>query len=396
MGLLRKLIPERRGRSIISEPISIITGSLGAGKTLFAIEQADLLRRGGDASAVYQLGINKPDLSKLPELPCPLEQWHVHADAGWLQGAVIIVDEFHKWMPQRATGAKVPDFIQEMGEARKRGVRFMLLTQSGEFDHFLKGTRLNRHFYLSRKSGLPKSTIWEWQSRYVSDPERDKDARESAVMHQWWHPVKRYGSWYESAKSHHFRIRLPWRLWLVPVFLVAVGWFVWKLQDNVLPLMDPAAMVGKSAKPVPASGVQASTQTPGDTDAYLKHWTPLVDGLPWSRPAFADQEVTTKPDFMCVSAGAGLDGEGVHQEASCRCYTEQMTPWPMDDARCRDYARHGVYNPFRTVAESAASEADGKPQARPPAAAATTYSIPGGLGDVSNGYSGVALSTPAL
>ena len=138
-------------KPIISAPLNVVTGTLGAGKTLFAIQQADLLVKTKQASQIYQVGINDPDTRKLPHLPFPLEDWVKHADAGELKDAVIIVDEFHKWMPQRGPG-RPPKWIEELAEARKRGCIFILLTQSVEFDHFLKGTRLNKHYYLSRKA----------------------------------------------------------------------------------------------------------------------------------------------------------------------------------------------------------------------------------------------------
>lgn len=140
-------------KPLISAPINVVTGTLGAGKTLFAIEQADLLIQSKQADVVYQLGINEPDLRKLPALPFPIEEWAMRADKGELKNAVIIVDEFHKWMPARGPG-RPPKWIEEMAESRRRDVRWILLTQSGDFDHFLKGTRLNKHWHLSRKGYL--------------------------------------------------------------------------------------------------------------------------------------------------------------------------------------------------------------------------------------------------
>ena len=355
MGMFRR--KGRKRRSFISEPINIVTGSLGAGKTLFAIEQADLLRQSGDATQVYQLGINEPDLRKLPALPFPIEEWHEHADAGELKGAVIIVDEFHKCMPQRGQG-RPPKFVEEMAEARKRGVRFIFLTQSAEFDHFLKGTRLNRHFYLSRKSGQPRSTIYEWQNRFVANPEENKDAKKAAMVHLGWkHPVKEYGDWYKSAESHHFRVRLPLRIMLVPFFIVFVGWALWSTFDSVGGLLSPDAeaspapastgavnsMLGPTSDREGRSGFQPTT----DPGQYLARFNPVIPTMPYSAPVFQDRPVRAEPDMLCVISGDGLDGNGTHQAGGCSCFTEQATPYQVEDAFCRQAARGGFYNPYR-------------------------------------------------
>lgn len=373
-------------RSLISEPINVVTGSLGSGKTLWAIQQADLLRRSGDAKVVYQLGINEPDLRKLPELPFPIHEWHIHADQGKLDGAVIIIDEFHKWMPQRGQSQRPPAFVEEMAEARKRGVRFILLTQSGEFDHFLKGTRLNRHFYLSRKAGLARSSIYEWQNRFVSNPEENKDARAAAIMHPGWkHPVKEYGDWYVSAKSHHFRRRIPLRLWLVPVFVLAVGYFAVQAFSNVGALMSPTAVDEKLAQagggtfqPNSMDDLDGRVKPTGKADEYVRQFVPLVPEMPWSAPVYQGQSVASRPELYCMSVGH--DGE-----EGCSCYTEQATPAVIEQESCKRLARFGVYNPFRAppgaMGTAAAGEGDGKglQGPRPPTAANSSI---GGVGGV--------------
>lgn len=387
-------------RSIISEPINIVTGALGSGKTLFAIQQADLLRKRGDAKAVYQVGINGPDLRKLPALPFPLEEWHIHADAGELDGAVIIIDEFHKWMPQRSQGSRPPRFVEEMAEARRRGVRFILLTQSGEFDHFLKGTRLNRHFYISRKSGLGRSTIWEWMNRFVSSPEENKDARKAAIIHRWKHPVREYGDWYESAKSHHFRVRIPLRLLLVPPFILAVAYFGYKAFTDVGGLITGSGgALGTASAATPLDPSRPGSAGPRGVittaEAYLAQFQPVVPSMPYSAPVFQGRQVATDPQLYCVIGGVGTDAQGRKRGPSCGCYTEQMTPYVVEEEACREIARHGFYNPFRNPfpnATRAAAEADGKAASRPrpPAAAQPTTAVIPQTEDLSNGRFGVA------
>ncbi len=360
-------------RSVISEPINIVTGSLGAAKTLWAIEQADLLRQHGDAKNVYQVGINEPDTRYLPNLPFPLEEWHIRADAGELENAVIIVDEFHKWMPQRSQSQKVPEFIEAMAEARRRDVRFLLVTQSSEFDHFLKGTRLNKHFYLSRKAGLRQSNILEWSNRFVARPEEDKDARAAAVKHlAWRHPIKKYGSWYVSAKAHRFRRRIPLRLWLVPPFLIAFAWFGYKMLTNVGGLISGDAIPTGTAQAATFEGPTTPRQTSPERlplqlepDAYLAQFQPVIGTMPWSAPAWQGRSVASDPQLFCATSAAGVNGVGEWQDAECRCFTEQMTPWDVEPQLCEVIARQGIYNPYRPPLNGSGAEPDGKADSLP-------------------------------
>lgn len=340
-------------RALITESINIVTGALGAGKTLFAIQQADLLRKAGEAKHVYQVGINEPDLRKLPALPFPLEEWHIHADAGDLENAVVIVDEFHKWMPQRSQNSRPPKFIEEMAEARKRDVRFLLLTQSTEFDHFLKGTRLNRHFYVARKAGLGRARIFEWQNRFVSNPEENENARKAAIQHIWKHPAKEYGDWYVSAKAHRHKFRLPLRGWLAVVLVPTLIYFIVRGVSGIGGILDgsslrpPAALDAPTGSMPAAPGQPAGTAPVMDLDGYVKKFEALHPALPWSAPAYQGRSVVSDPQLYCVQSEAGTDANGVYGEGRCTCFTEQMTRHPIDETACLSVVRDGIYNPYK-------------------------------------------------
>ncbi|CAD0335967.1 zonular occludens toxin domain-containing protein [Xanthomonas hortorum] len=363
-------------KPLIIAPLNVVTGTLGAGKTLFAVEQADLLMQNKLADRVYQIGINGPDLRKLPALPFPIEEWATRADAGQLKNTVIIVDEFHKWMPQRGPG-RPPKWIEEMAESRRRDVRWILLTQSAEFDHFLKGTRLNKHFHLSRKGFMSRSTIFEWSERFVANPADNKDARKEAIITNWWHPKKYYG-WYESAAAHRFRVRLPLRIWALFLIIPAMLYYGLTGMKSLGNMVQGKAMTASPSKapgatnsggqPAPSQGeggarIQATTK-PGE---YLAQFQPVVPHMPWSAPVYQGREVVSKPEIYCMSVGHdGADG--------CHCYSEQGTKLSIPVDICRTVAREGVYNPYRDPVQVATTQ----PSAVDPhASGATTATVPG-------------------
>ncbi|TAA08852.1 hypothetical protein EA659_13455 [Pseudoxanthomonas winnipegensis] len=344
------------------EPINIITGAQGAGKTLFAIAQSDALRKWGDAKKLFAIGINEPDTRKLPPLPFPIQDWYLPEHAETINGAVIIVDEFHEVFPQRGQG-KPPEYVEQLAQARKRGVRFVFLTQSVEFDHFLKGSRCNRHFHLERKAGLRGCTVREWQNEFCAYP-KDKRMQERATWFRWNHDL-RYKDWYVSAESHHFRPRIPFRIIGAAIFVVAAVWFAQRAYNGVGGLFrgDASALTGK-ASDIPA-GLPSASDKPTffqanadpakplpmtkDQGEWSSRFLPVHPEAPWSAPAFQGRAVAADPQLYCIAMGDGLDGNGEWSAASCHCYTEQATRYAMaiSDDRCRLLASQGVYNPYK-------------------------------------------------
>lgn len=377
-------------KPLISAPINVVTGTLGAGKTLFAIEQADLLIQSKQADVVYQLGINEPDLRKLPALPFPIEEWATRADKGELKNAVIIVDEFHKWMPARGPG-RPPKWIEDMAESRRRDVRWVLITQSGEFDHFLKGNRCGKHWHLSRKGYLNRSTIYEWSERFVNNPADNKEARKEAVLTNWWHP-KKYHDWYVSAAAHRFKVRLPLRavaaLALIPVIIyfalngakfmggvvTGKGLAAVAPQPSHIGVGDAGMGQGgrmEEGRSVGSRG--ASIRATSNVGEYLTQFEAIIPQMPWSAPVYQGREVVAQPEIYCMSSGVdGQDG--------CNCYSEQGTKLSRVPVEiCRVVAREGVYNPYRpplTAFASASVDGVGQDDRSNGSPASATVAIP--------------------
>ena len=66
-----------------------------------------------------------------------------------------------------------------------------------------------------------------------------------------------------------------------------------------------------------------------------------------------------------MSSLEGLDAQGVRQEASCRCLTEQGTTYELSQPECRTLARNGpVYNPYRERPEERSTQRMDRPDDR--------------------------------
>lgn len=360
-------------KALVSEPKVLITGVEGAGKTLFAVQQADLLTREGGGE-LYQVNIRGADPHHLPKLPFEVQDLAYNADGSpmldpqtgehlpkWATlppGSVIIVDEAHKVFPQRGPG-RPPRHIEMLAEGRQAGIRFVLLSQApGSIDGFLRD-RIHRHYHLERKGNMERATVFEFD-HCVIFPRTAWQERKDAQVHFWSYPKQYYG-WWESAKTHGFKMRIPWKIWAAIAFVPVVGYVIYSVVTSVGGVMDgvggavgaPAASAPSRERSEPVRATNGSKESKRqvftNADDYLKHYRPVVPLYPWSAPAYQDQDVTAKPDLYCMSSG--VDGAD-----ACNCYSEQMTPIDVPSQQCRHIARHGIYNPHRASLQDRANQ----------------------------------------
>jgi len=355
-------------RSLITEPLNLFTGGQGAGKTLFAIEQADLLRNEAQPAAVYQVNIREPDTRYLPHLPFDVHEMAykdgepVRDEQGnhlprWAvdlpKPCVIIVDEAHKVFPQRGPG-RPQRSVEAMAESRYESVRWLLLTQApGSLDAFLRD-RMNVHWHIERKGGARGATMYQFDNRVVDKNQMSSQKRFADAKTVRRYPSK-YFTWYKSAKSHHFRFRLPLKVWAALLFIPVAAVVAFRLfgavgdmTSQALPGTGEAAAVGEGAER------RAAVIDPA---AYVAQFVPVIPSQPWSAPAFQGRELQAQPDIYCIASG-------VDMAEDCRCFTEQVTPIALDTQTCKFIARHGQYNPHRAPLNSGRNDgeewADGK------------------------------------
>lgn len=381
-----------------TDPLTLVTGKQGAGKTLLAIAAADGMKQADPTVTVWQLNIRNADPRYLAPLPFDPSEM-VEGEGGvmvprWTTlppKSVILVDEAHRVFPQRGPG-RPPLWIEAMSETRYQGVRWVLITQApASVDAFLRD-RTNRHLHVERKGGLGGAAVYEFD-RCV-DADRDYRARKDATLIPFKYP-KQFFSRYDSAKDHHFRIRIPWKLWLVFPFLALAGYVAWNVVAKVGDVMNGVTekIVGQAGpasdeKPRPVKPSESSDSQPivRDPVAWAEQFRPLLPAQPWSAPAYQGRKVAAQPEVYCIS-------KGINGREGCNCYTEQATRYQLDSATCLDIARWGNYNPFRDpigrVGE--ASREPEKPraaasgEAMPSADPAGVWTQPGEVGSLSMG-----------
>ena len=315
--------------------ITLITGTPGAGKTLYTV--AELLGTEYAGRPLYVDGIPELLLEHEPA-PDP-ENWHEWIPQG--KDAVLVVDECQRvWRP-RHYGKAVPEGVAAMETHRHMGVDIVLITQHPNLLDSNVRRLVGRHIHVRRLWGMGRTMVYEWDG--ATDPQRTANA----VSRPWKYPKKAF-TWYKSATAHTARKqRMPASLWLLVGAVIClpvvayVGYqsFFERFSDS-----DSAQASADSTAPSPGMGDALAAAIPGVAREISDHWhidnfTPRHPQHPESAPAY--DHLTEIKTFPKVSACIN------HEKQGCSCYTQQGTLVDIDYGTCLERIKHWPFDPYR-------------------------------------------------
>lgn len=361
-------------------PLTIIAGLPGAGKTLFAVSRLREMAA-KEGAQVYHCNLDE----------CKVEGWkHLENPHDWFKlpaGSVLIVDEAHKFFPQRGPSMPVPVSVQNMAEVRKFAVRLVLITQDcNGLDHFIR-RRAGAYLHFWRPFFLARSVVWQF-------PEfcdwKDPKSRLNGQTFNFRHDPKAYAL-YKSAQLHTAKRSIPKKFLLLPVAVVALLACIWWVYKTLwVDVHDNAAKGGQKVAAVasaPAPGVsplsggaipQAGANRPSgpvSAEEYIKARIPRFADLPESAPVY---DKLASPKVFPVVAAC------VRSASRCVCYSQQGTRLSsVSSQTCRTFVASGAFDPYRQAGGMGAAaphvgqnlrHAD--PQASVQASAPVSYPIP--------------------
>jgi len=340
------------------------TGQPGHGKSLHALDLA--LKFKDEGRVVYAGNIRKLDYDKCGLLPITPEQFK-----DWPNflpdGAVCLIDECyeHEMLPKRGPGMKVPHWVEQLAKHRHRGLDFIFVCQSPakQMDTFVHDL-IEKHTHVRRRFGMNFVHLRIFD-RYEARPEK----AHPLVLKRVRLPKRPMGM-YESTELDTTKRGVPWYYYAAGVIVVCVIGGVVFVGTRIHHQLD-ADRFKATSKPVPGSDRAIATARPGTglvgqsrdlgtaTD-YARLHRPRFGTMPWTAPAYDDRSITADPELYCMSSLEGRDAFGVHQQASCTCFTEQGTRYELGQPECRTVARNGApYNPYgkRALGTSSTSSA---------------------------------------
>lgn len=324
---------------------SIVTGTPGAGKTLYVI---DRFRHEKTRPVYYanldglsdSLGwhkIENEDIKRYHEL-IP-------------QGAIFIIDEVQKFFPVRGPSLAVPPAISHLETHRHEGQDIIWITQHPSLlDHHARRL-VGEHVHLQRNFGMPFATLY--RGNELMDTKNWHELQK-AEKSQFKHP-KDVFPLYKSAEIHTHKVRFPKKLLLLPALLAVVAFGCYKAYATLFGKTPAAAtlsapdMPSNSASPValassPGGVIGSAAPTAEQLAVSLK---PVIEGLPWSAPIYKD---LAKPVVMPIISGCIYS----KSRNKCSCYSQQATVIDMSQSVCLGYLSHHSFNPFK--AEKQAQE----------------------------------------
>lgn len=321
-------------------PITLVTGTPGAGKTLYTLaklapkflaEEVEIdgrkVPRTLHVAGVRDLmiehePIDRPHITEWetyrdewsgmqrapgePPLDVPhrADNWHL-----WCQpGDVIIVDEAQYVFRPAAAGRKLPKFVDALNVHRHYGVDFVLITQGPQLIHTIARSLVSPHIHIRRVFGTHTCQVLEW------DRASNVNQAKTAVHRTWRHDKKAY-SVYKSAEVHtKFGQRIPYAVIALGLALLLLPYLWWRAIDRTI--ADKPA-----AKP-------ATVQEP------LTHADPLQPGeKPPVARFIAARGAEAFPDAVAPrrtwpEAVAGCWAE---EGGACTCVTQEQPPRSITD-----------------------------------------------------------------
>lgn len=338
--------------------ITVITGTPGAGKTLYTIEKLLLPQVGKTIKGRDEQG-NEIEHSRIIYTNINglqidhelidggdnqgLRDWHKWAKPG----SLIVFDEVQKVWPPRPNGSKIPEDVQTLDTHRHMGVDFILITQNvlnvDRHLHALGG----RHLHVRRVANMPLATVYEWD--HVSRGLLYSKALSKAP----WKYSRKVFKLYKSSELHTKQPRrIPGLVWFILVGLVAMA----VLAPGVFTRIGDR-ISGKATQAASAAAKPAQVNTPGATGAPAAQaapagavqpvkavidervdFIPALSDRPWTAPAYDQLRTVVRMPMV--------DGAICNAKHGCICFNEGER-LEMSSEACSEWLKGAKFNPYR-------------------------------------------------
>lgn len=333
--------------------IYLYTGVPGAGKTLFCLRDMYDFWKADAIKKCKELKIHEGEwpnharpvyVARVKDLAVPgwqlLEKstdWHTCP-----VGSIIMLDECQEDFPPRPNGSAVPEHVARIADHRHKAQDLFLVTQHpSSIDNFVR-RRVEQTNWVLRKFGSKLTLFFSWPG-VCEAPEKSKN---SGFKRERLYP-KEVFAWYKSAEAHTHQFKLPREAYYfgaailaIPLAFFALYHVIGGLGFKGLSGVTPGQVEeGVKKEPVKAP----EPPKPADPlKTYLTAYTPRLDGLPHTAPAY---DGMTQPTRVPVPAAC------VDIRNKCTCYTQDATRIVMDEGLCRQIVASGYFVQFNTERE---------------------------------------------
>lgn len=318
--------------------IYLYTGANGTCKTLFTLKDVRDLQVKDSRPVYFVEGRFKPKPILTEEFgwkPFQFKDWQTLPS-----GSIILCDEVHEDLPKRSPSSAVPEHIKAIAQHRARGYDFFMMTQHpANIDNFV--TRIigapGWHRHLKRVAGGSSVTsMLQWDA--VNNVCEKAGSGKTAQITVRSQPKEVY-NWYDSAELHTAKLRIPKSFIYLVVSLPIIVFLFWLVVQMLLKkngAKKDVDQVGTVAMVAPGQG--PGRDRPLTPWEYAGQYKPRLENLMHTAPVYDE---LTKPKRVPVAAAC-------IQSASkgCKCFTQDATPYPLDQAMCKALLEHGTFYAF--------------------------------------------------
>jgi zona occludens toxin len=238
--------------------ITLITGTPGSGKTLYAIWS--LVREVKAGRRVVVDGI--PNLAIDHELVDEVwvRRWFDHVQPN----DIVVVDEVQRIWPPVSASVKATEDIEWLHKHRHKGVDFVVITQHPNRMNKTIRDLVGRHVHVRRLFGLKQAMVYEWD--HCHNP---NSGFRDAVKTRWSYPKKVFDLYTSSELHTKQKAVIPKALFIAPLALVVAVYLGWRGFKSVsgafgVQAVKVASVAGAGgASGVAASGLAASAGDAG-------------------------------------------------------------------------------------------------------------------------------------
>ncbi|GHU14821.1 hypothetical protein FACS189441_5430 [Betaproteobacteria bacterium] len=314
--------------------IYLITGLPGNGKTLYTLWHVKDRAEKENRPVFY---------SGIPELNIP--EWHeLEKPEEWFDlppGAIIVVDEAQSVFRPRPGRGEPPVHVSKLETHRHDGHDLYLITQHPALidQNVRRLTGVHRH--IVRTFGLNRAVIHEWGEVRLDCERRRADSSKT----NWNYPRNVY-SLYKSAEVHTHKRHVPKQVWYLVICLAVLGAIGFHLFTRAKKLTsDQAAQELGLSSAAPAS-VEFGNLTALESrdrgekralssDEYIASFEPRIPGLPHTAPRYDELTMPTDAPYPV--------GCYIIAGSSCKCVTQQGTPFKSSVEFCENFLAHGFF-----------------------------------------------------
>jgi len=354
----------------MGESVTIRTGKMGHGKTLNAIREIDAQAK-LENRLVYYHNIDGLQPDKLQA------QWYEFDNPHeWYklpEHSIIVIDEAQRFFGVRDPRIAVPQYISELETIRHQGQEIVFITQ----DHRFLDVNIRRlcacHIHFKRIMGTKNLARYE----FLEASDYDKSAVLLNADKTRVRLDKKIFGAYKSASGHHFKIKVPKKIYLFIgmvglaaylVYYVFSGFYGSTEPENQKADSSTAQPTDKTTKPLSlGSVVNSATQSlksdkkedqPMTKAQYLAYYEPRIEGLPHTAPAYDKlTEPQTYPKLSCMmtesksfiksNQGRIATKKINNVLTGCGCYTQQASIYHVPFAICQNIVENGYFDPAK-------------------------------------------------